>query len=111
MVFLHFLNLLEHKSNARWLRGQLLVAVMAVGSGSCRSLLAKDLELEREIKRYILDAASSLGFNLRTEQEEVFFKALFPFPLFLANLYFTFTAQSDLLHPVDNKSNGRSTQT
>ena len=77
---------------------------MAVGSSSCSSLLAQDLELEREIKIYIHDAASSLGFNLKTEQDESIFQALFPFPLVLANLYATFTAQSDLLHRVDNKS-------
>ena len=75
---------------------------MAVGSSTCSSLPAQDLELEREI--YIHDAASSLGFNLKTEQDEVFSTALFPFPLVLANLYATFTAQSDLLHRVDNKS-------
>ena len=70
---------------------------MAVGSSSCSSLPAQDLELEREMKIYIHDAASSLRFNLKTEQEEIFSKGLFPFPLVLANLYATFTAQSDLL--------------
>ena len=74
---------------------------MAVGSSSCSSLPAQDLELEREMKIYIHDAASSVGFNLKTEQDE---SALFPFPLVLANLYATFTAQSDLLHRVDNKA-------
>ena len=43
---------------------------MAVGSSSCSSLPAQQLELEREMKIYIHDAASSLGFNLKTEQEE-----------------------------------------
>ena len=43
---------------------------MAVGSSSCSSLPAQDLELERKMKIYIHDAASSLGFNLKTEQEE-----------------------------------------
>ena len=56
------------------------------------------------MKIYIHDAAFSLGFNLKTKQEKVFSKALFPFPLVLANLYVTFTVQSDLLHGVDNKS-------
>ena len=74
---------------------------MAVGSSSCSSLPAQDLELEREIKIYIHDAASSLGINLKIEQDE---SALFPFPLVLAYLNVTFTAQSDLLHRVDNKS-------
>ena len=45
---------------------------MAVGSSSCSSL-AQDLELERETKIYIHDAASSLGFNLKTEQDESIF--------------------------------------
>ena len=70
---------------------------MAVGSSSCSCLPAQDLELEREMKVYIHDAASSVGFNLKTEQDEsIFSKALFPFPLVLANLYDTFTSQSDL---------------
>ena len=43
---------------------------MAVGSSSCSSLPALDLELEREMKIYTRDAASSLGFNLKTEQDE-----------------------------------------
>ena len=43
---------------------------MAVGSCSCSSVPAQDLELEREMKIYIHDAASSLGFNLKTEQDE-----------------------------------------
>ena len=55
---------------ASWLRIQLLVAVMAVGSSSCSSLPAQDLELEREMKIYIHDAASFLEFNLMTEQDE-----------------------------------------
>ena len=46
---------------------------MAVGSSSCSSLPAQDLELESEMKIYIHDAASSLGFNLKTEQEESIF--------------------------------------
>ena len=74
------------------LRSRLLVAVMAVGSSRYISLRGQQLELEREMKIYIHDAASSLGFNLKTEQEE---SDLFPFPLVLANLYVTFT---DLLH-------------
>ena len=57
---------------ASWLCSQLLVAVMAVGSSSCSSLPAQDLELEREMKIYIHDAAS-LEFNLKTEQEESIF--------------------------------------
>ena len=77
---------------------------MAVGSSSCSSLPAQDLELERQMKIYIHDAASSLGFNLKTEQDESISKALFPFPLILAYLYATFTVQCDLLHRVDNKS-------
>ena len=77
---------------------------MAVGSSSCSSLPAQDLELEREMKIYIHDAASSVGFNLKTEQRKVFSKALFPFPLVLANLSVTFIALSDLLHRVDNKA-------
>ena len=76
---------------------------MAAGSSSCSSLPAQDLELEREMKIYIHDAASSVEFNLKTEQDESIF-SLFPFPLVLANLYATFAAQSDLLHRVDNKS-------
>ena len=43
---------------------------MAVGSSSCSSVPAQDLELEREMKFYIHDVASSLGFNLKTEQDE-----------------------------------------
>ena len=43
---------------------------MAVGSSSCSSLPAQDLELEREMKIYIHDAASTLEFNLKTEQDE-----------------------------------------
>ena len=58
---------------ASWLRSQLLVAVMTVGSSSCSSLPAQDLELEREMKICIHDAASSLGFNLKTEQDENIF--------------------------------------
>ena len=80
---------------------------MVVGSSSCSSLPANQLELEREMKIYIHDAASSLGFHLKTERK-VFSKELFPFPLVLANIYVTFT---DLLRRIDNKSNGRSTQT
>ena len=75
----------------RQLHSQLfrLVAVMAFGS-SCSSLPAQDLELEREMKIciHIHDAASSLRFNSKTEQEKVFSKeqmSLFPFPLTLAN--------------------------
>ena len=45
---------------------------MAVVSSSCSSLPAQDLELEREIKIYVHDAAS-VGFNLTTEQEESIF--------------------------------------
>ena len=65
---------------------------MAVGSSSCSSLPAQDLELEREMKIYIHDAADSLGLNLKTEQDEsifLVFISLFPFPLVLANLYAT----------------------
>ena len=58
---------------ASWLRSQLFVAVMAVGSSSCSSALAQDLELEREMKIYIHDTASSVGFNLKTEQDESIF--------------------------------------
>ena len=58
---------------ACWLHSQLFVAVMAVGSSSCSSLPAQDLELEREIKIYIHDAASSFGLNLKTEQDESIF--------------------------------------
>ena len=48
VFFLHFRNLLTH--------------------------IAQDLELEREMKIYIHDdLASSLGFNLKTEQEESIF--------------------------------------
>ena len=43
---------------------------MAVGSSSCSSVPAQDLQLEREMKIYIHDAASSLGFNLKTQQDE-----------------------------------------
>ena len=46
---------------------------MAVGSSSYSSLPAQDLEIEREMKIYIQDAASSLGFNLKTEQDESIF--------------------------------------
>ena len=46
---------------------------MAVGSSSCSSLPTQDLELEREIKVYIHDAVSSVGYNLKTEQEESIF--------------------------------------
>ena len=46
---------------------------MAVGSSSCSSLPAQDLELEREMKIYIHDAASSVGFNPKTEQDESIF--------------------------------------
>ena len=46
---------------------------MVVGSSSCSSLPAQDLELEREMKIYIHDAASSFGFNLKTEQDESIF--------------------------------------
>ena len=46
---------------------------MAVGSSSYSSLPAQDLKLEREIKIYIHDAASSVGFNLKTEQDESIF--------------------------------------
>ena len=77
---------------------------MAVGSSSCSSLPAQDLELEREMKIYIHEAASSLGFNQKTEQDKSIFKGFISFPLVLANLYATFTAQSDLLDRVDNKS-------
>ena len=45
---------------------------MAVGS-SCSNLAAHDLELKREMKIYIHDAASSVGFNLKTEQDESIF--------------------------------------
>ena len=53
---------------------------MAVGSSSCSSLPAEDLELEREMKMYIHDAAPSLGFNLKTEQEESIFKGFISLP-------------------------------
>ena len=46
---------------------------MAVSSSRCSSQPAQDLELEREMKIYIYDAASSLGFNLKTEQDESIF--------------------------------------
>ena len=46
---------------------------MAVSSSSCSSLPAQDLELEREMKVYTHDAASSVGFNLKTEQDESIF--------------------------------------
>ena len=46
---------------------------MAVGSSSCSSLPAQHLELEREMKIYIHDAASSVGFNLKTELDESIF--------------------------------------
>ena len=46
---------------------------MAVASSSCSSFPAQDLELEREMKINIHDAASSLGFNLKTEQDESIF--------------------------------------
>ena len=46
---------------------------MAVGNSSCSSLPAQDLELEREMEIYIYDKVSSLGFNLKTEQEESIF--------------------------------------
>ena len=46
---------------------------MAVGSSSCSSLPAQDLVLEREKKICIHDAASSIGFNLKTEQDEKIF--------------------------------------
>ena len=65
---------------ASWLRSQLLVAVMAVGSSNCSSLPAQDLELEREMKIYIHDAASSLEFNLKTEQEENIFLGFVSLP-------------------------------
>ena len=44
-----------------WPRSRLLVAVMAVGSSSCSSLPALDLELEREMKIYIHDAVFILS--------------------------------------------------
>ena len=43
---------------------------MAVSSSSCSSLPAQNQELEREMKIYVHDEASSLGFNLKTEQDE-----------------------------------------
>ena len=46
---------------------------MAVGSSGCHNLPVQDLELEREMKIYIHDAASSLGFNVKTEQDESIF--------------------------------------
>ena len=46
---------------------------MVVGSSSYSSLPAQDLELEREKNFYIHDAASSVGFNLKTEQDESIF--------------------------------------
>ena len=46
---------------------------MAVGSSSCSSLPAQDLELESEMKIYIHDAAPSVGFNLKTEQDKSIF--------------------------------------
>ena len=45
---------------------------MVVGSSSCSSIPAQDLELERN-EIYIHDAASSVGFNLKTEQDESIF--------------------------------------
>ena len=53
---------------------------MAVGSSSCSSLTAQDLELKREIKIYIHDAASSDGFNLKTEQDESIFYGFISLP-------------------------------
>ena len=53
---------------------------MAVGSSSCSSLPAQDLELEREMKIYIHDAASSVGFNLKTEQDESIFYGFISLP-------------------------------
>ena len=52
----------------------------------------KTLELEREMKIYMHDAASFVGFNLMTEQEGVFSKALFPSTGFGKSLLH-FTAQ------------------
>ena len=46
---------------------------MAMGSSSCNSVPAQDLELEREMKIYIHDVACSLAFNLKTEQDESIF--------------------------------------
>ena len=46
---------------------------MAVGSSNCSSLPDQDLELEREMKIYIHGAASFLGFDLKTEQDESIF--------------------------------------
>ena len=43
---------------------------MAVGSSNCKSFPAQDLEIEREMNIYIHDAASSVGFNLKTQQGE-----------------------------------------
>ena len=65
---------------ASWVHSQLLVAVMAVGSSSCSSLPAQDLELDRELNIYIHDAASSLGFNLKAEQEESIFLGFVSLP-------------------------------
>ena len=77
------------------LRSQLLVAVMAVGSSSC-SLPAQDLELEREMETYTHVAASSFGFNLKT--------GFVSLPTGFGKSLLHFTAQSDLVHRVDNIS-------
>ena len=75
---------------------------MAVGSSSCSSLPAQDLELEREMKIYIHDAADSLGFNLKTEQDESIFLVFISLSTgFGKSVCYI---QSDLLHRVDSKS-------
>ena len=75
---------------------------MAVGCSSCSSLPAQDLELEREMKIYIHDAADSLGFNLKTEQDESIFLVFITVPTgFGKSVCYI---QSDLLHRVDSKS-------
>ena len=64
--------MLARNQLARW---SALVVVMAVGS--CSSLPARPGARER-MKFYILDAASSLGFNLKTEQGKYFLRLYFP---------------------------------
>ena len=53
---------------------------MAVGSNSCSRRPAQDLELEREMKIYIHDAASSVGFNLKTEHDYSIFYGFISLP-------------------------------